>query len=193
MRGLRSMLACSVPAALAVLLAAVPGVAAAARPEAAATLSAPGAGAVRIVRDEYGVPHVYAANARALFYGEGYAVGQDRLWQAELLRRTGTGTIAEMPRIGGPGSVPGDLSFREYTGGQVRLRALLRELPPSARVAVTAFSDGMNAWIGTARLRHELPPEYGATGLAPRPWTPEDVIATWFVAEQQYGLSLIHI
>src|SRR5262249_57705859 len=33
----------------------------------------------------------------------------------------------------------------------------------------------------------KLPPEYAAIGLRPRPWTPEDVIATWFVAEQQYG------
>jgi penicillin amidase len=45
----------------------------------------------------------------------------------------------------------------------------------------------MNAWIRTATRRHMLPPEYAATGLKPRPWTPEDVIATWFVAEQQYG------
>jgi len=33
-------------------------------------LSVPGAGAVRIVRDEYGMPHVFASTARALFYGE---------------------------------------------------------------------------------------------------------------------------
>jgi acyl-homoserine lactone acylase PvdQ len=106
---------------LVVLLAlvAVPDVAvAAARPPAGPALTVPGAGAVRIVRDQYGVPHVYAATSRALFYGEGYAVGQDRLWQGELLRRTGTGTISEMPRVGGPGSVPGDLSFREYTEGR---------------------------------------------------------------------------
>ena len=166
----------------------VPGVAvAAASTRAGQSLAVPGAGAVRIVRDQYGVPHVYATTARALFYGEGYAVGQDRLWQAELLRRTGTGTIAAMPRVGGRGSVQGDLAFREYTGGQAHLRELLYRLPLRARVAVQAFSDGMNAWIRTATRLGKLPPEYTAIGLRPRPWTPEDVIATWFVAEQQYG------
>jgi penicillin amidase len=44
-------------------------------------LSVPVGGAVRIVRDEYGVPHVYASSERALRYGEGYAIGEDRLWQ----------------------------------------------------------------------------------------------------------------
>jgi len=123
---------------------------------AAAVLSVPGAGAVRIVRDEYGVPHIFASTTRALFYGEGYAVAQDRLWQAELLRLTGTGTVAAVHRLGGPSSVPGDLNFREYTGGQAHLRALVRMLPAPAQAAVQAFSDGMNAWIRT----HTLPPEY---------------------------------
>jgi len=33
------------------------------------------ASTVRIVRDSYGVPHIYADNSHALFYGYGYAVG----------------------------------------------------------------------------------------------------------------------
>src|SRR6516165_9254582 len=158
---------------------------------AAAVVSVPGAGAVRIVRDEYGVPHIFASTARALFYGEGYAVAQDRLWQAERLRLTGTGTVAAVYRFGGPGSVPGDLNFREYTGGEGHLRALVRALvralPAPARVAVRAFSDGMNAWIRTAIRTHTLPPEYAAAGLTPRPWTPEDVMATWLAVAGQYG------
>src|SRR5215831_15287812 len=161
---------------------------------AAAVLSVPGAGAVRIVRDEYGVPHIFASTTRALFYGEGYAVAQDRLWQAELLRLTGTGTVAAVHRLGGPSSVPGDLNFREYTGGEGHLRALVRALPAPAQVAVRAFSDGMNAWIRTAIRTHTLPPEFAVLRLTPRPWTPEDVVATWFVLEggpastaSQYG------
>jgi Penicillin amidase len=40
---------------------------------------------IRIQRDRYGVPHVFASSERALFYGNGYAVAQDRLWQMELI------------------------------------------------------------------------------------------------------------
>jgi len=152
-----------------------------------AVLSVPGAGGVRIARDEYGVPHIFASTARALFYGEGYAVAQDRLWQAERLRLTGTGTVAAVYRFGGPSSVPGDLNFREYTGGEGHLRALVRALPAPAQVAVQAFCDGMNAWIRTAIRTHTLPPEFAVVRLTPRPWTPEDVVATWLVVERQYG------
>ena len=182
---------------LGLALALVPGVAVAAaqppaqrpaqHPASADALSVPGAGKVRIVWDNFGVPHIFASTERALFFGEGYAVGRDRLWQAELLRRVGTGTVAAMPRVGGPSSVPGDLEFREYTGGHAHLRQLVAQLPPAGRVAVQAFSDGMNAWIAAATRAHTLPPEYAAIGLRPRQWTPEDVIATWFVVESQYG------
>ena len=131
MRRLAARCAAAVSVAM---LVAGPGVAVtAAQASAGAVLSVPGAGAVRIVRDEYGVPHVFASTARELFYGEGYAVAQDRLWQAELLRRTGTGTLAAVRGLGGSRAVPGDVNFREYTGGQDHLRALVRELPAPAR------------------------------------------------------------
>src|SRR5262244_100898 len=129
-----------------------------------------------------GAAHLRHDGAR-LVYGEGYAVAQDRLWQAEQLRLTGTGTVAAVHGLGGPGSVPGDLKFREYTGGEGHLRALVRALPAPAQVAVQAFSDGMNSWIRTAIRTHTLPPEYAIERLTPRPWTPEDVLATWFVLE----------
>ncbi len=182
-------------AALAVALTAGPAVAVSAEPAAAsqasgsraAVLTVPAAGQVRIIRDEYGVPHIYARTARALFFGEGYAVGQDRLWQAELLRRTGTGTLAAAPRIGGPGSVRADLEAREYSGGEAGLRRLFASLPSAAQIAIGAFSDGMNAWIAAATKAGKLPPEYARIGLKPRPWTPGDVLGTWFAIEGQYG------
>ena len=58
--------------------------------------AAPGggrSGQVGILRDEYGVPHVYGASLSGLFYGVGYAQGHDRLWQADIHRRLATGTL----------------------------------------------------------------------------------------------------
>ena len=54
--------------------------------------SGPRLGRVTVIRDEYGVPHVYGSTLESLWFGVGYAQGQDRLWQAEVLRRTATGT-----------------------------------------------------------------------------------------------------
>src|SRR5262245_48652879 len=51
---------------------------------------------IRIQRDRFGVPHIFANNERALFYGNGYAVAQDRLWQMERYRRDGRGEMAEI-------------------------------------------------------------------------------------------------
>src|SRR5690349_1199000 len=96
-----------------------------------------------IVRDNYGVPHVYASTVRALFYGNGYAVGQDRLFQADVIRRLGTGTLAA---VLGPDYAGMDLSMRQYTGGPAARATVFDQLPPRTKVAFHAFVDGINRW-----------------------------------------------
>ena len=49
---------------------------------------------VTIKRDQYGVPHVYADTTFDLFYGYGYVVAQDRLFQMEMARRAVLGPHA---------------------------------------------------------------------------------------------------
>ncbi len=39
---------------------------------------------VEILRDEWGVPHVYASNMHDLFFAQGYTQAQDRWWQMEF-------------------------------------------------------------------------------------------------------------
>src|SRR3990172_7131731 len=51
---------------------------------------------VEIIRDRWGVPHIYASNLRDTFFGVGYAQAQDRLWQMELNRRLASGTLSEV-------------------------------------------------------------------------------------------------
>ena len=59
-------------------------------------VSLPGLAApVQILRDRWGVPHIYARNMPDLFMAQGYVHAQDRLWQMELQRRTGMGRLAE--------------------------------------------------------------------------------------------------
>src|SRR5215468_8225771 len=42
---------------------------------------------VDVIRDEWGVPHIYAQNTEDLFYAQGYVMAQDRLWEMEWWRR----------------------------------------------------------------------------------------------------------
>ncbi|HMT22155.1 MAG TPA: penicillin acylase family protein, partial [Promineifilum sp.] len=67
---------------------------------------------VEIIRDEWGVPHIYAADAHDLFFAQGFAHAQDRLFQMDLNRRLGLGRLAE---VTGPMSLPMD-KFARYLG-----------------------------------------------------------------------------
>src|SRR5436190_21901933 len=49
---------------------------------------------VQVLRDHWGVPHIYARSAGDLFMTQGYVHAQDRLWQMELQRRTGHGRLS---------------------------------------------------------------------------------------------------
>ncbi|MBI5070036.1 MAG: penicillin acylase family protein [Deltaproteobacteria bacterium] len=139
---------------------------------------------VTIIRDERGVPHVHASDVRSLFYGVGYAQGQDRLWQAETLRRAGTGTLAEWF---GQGSLASDVQTRTLFGPPARRAALLASASPEVRTIFQAFADGMNAWIAEATATGKLPLEYAAFHVAPRPWTTDDSVAVYMLLGSQFG------
>ena len=64
------------------------GVARAALAQLDGTITVPGLHAdVQVIRDTWGVPHIYAQSADDLFFGQGYVMAQDRLWQMEMWRR----------------------------------------------------------------------------------------------------------
>ena len=51
---------------------------------------------VEIIRDQWGINHIYAQNQHDLFFAQGYAAAKDRLFQFEIWRRQATGTVAEL-------------------------------------------------------------------------------------------------
>src|ERR671911_3056460 len=58
---------------------------------------------VNVLRDEWGVPHIYARNVDDLFFAQGFVVAQDRLWQMEMWRRGAEGRLAEVLGAGAVG------------------------------------------------------------------------------------------
>jgi len=123
---------------------------------------------VQIYRDRWGVPQVYAQNAGDLFFAQGYIHAQDRLWQMELQRRTGHGRLAE---IFGESALESDRFFR--TLGLSRAAAndwvLLDE---TARAALKAYADGVNAYVKNHRDR--LPITFAWLEFEPETWKPID-------------------
>ncbi len=151
---------------------------------AAAHVEGTGNGSASIVRDDYGVPHVFGSTLRAVFYGLGYAQGHDRLWQAEIHRRIATGTLAEFM---GPSSIAGDVQSRTIFGPPERRAALLAAASEDLREMLQAYADGMNVWIQEATASGQLPVEYAAFGVSPRPWVVDDSLAAFMLFSSQFG------
>jgi penicillin amidase len=142
-------------------------------PEVDGRLTAPGLSApVEVVRVEPGVPHLYAKNAHDLFFAQGYVHAQDRLWQMEFNRTVGAGRLAA---LFGEGVLDADRFMRAFGLRQAAQRDW-ETLSPEARGWLTAYADGVNAFLSTHRGR--LPAEFTLLGVDPRPWTPLDSL-TW--------------
>jgi penicillin amidase len=126
---------------------------------------------VEILRDRWGVPHIYATTQHDLFFAQGYITALDRLFQIDLWRRIGTGKLAE---IVGPAAVPRDLLARAvaYRGDWSKE---WEAYGPDARAITTAFTDGINAYIGG--LHGRWPREFQIAGYEPGLWTPEDCVS----------------
>ena len=129
---------------------------------------------VEIIRDQWGVNHIYAKNQNDLFFAQGYAAAKDRLFQFEIWRRQATGTVAE---ILGERAIARDYGTRLF-----RFRGDMQQemahYHPDGVAIIEAFVAGVNAYIEEANLQPELLPEtFKALGIQPQKWTPEVVIS----------------
>jgi penicillin amidase len=126
---------------------------------------------VEVLRDEWGVPHIYAQNTDDLFFAQGFVVAQDRLWQMEIWRRTAEGRLAELV---GPEALAHDRLWRlmKYRGPFDDSE--WTSYHPDGKRIFTAYAAGVNAFIASAA--NNLPVEFKLTGTKPARWTPEQLV-----------------
>jgi penicillin amidase len=126
---------------------------------------------VEILRDRWGVAHIYAANSHDLFFAQGYLAARDRLFQLDLWRRAGAGKLSE---VLGPSALPRDRIARAvlYRGDWNLEWA---SYSPDTRAIVTAFVAGINAYIDSLHGRRT--PEFQLAGYDPARWVPEDCLS----------------
>ncbi|RLC56346.1 MAG: penicillin acylase family protein, partial [Chloroflexota bacterium] len=132
---------------------------------------------VTIIRDSWGIPHIYASNTHDLFFAQGYVHAQDRFWQMEFWRRIGSGRLAE---ILGESALDSDRFIRTLGWHRTAAREL-ELLGEEERAVLEAYAEGVNAYIFTHRGRLGLEFTFlGLTGVEfePEPWTPFNTI-TW--------------
>lgn len=125
--------------------------------------------AVRVRRDERGIPYVEAEDELDLYFAQGYVTASDRLFQMDLFRRTARGELSE---IFGKAALEEDKRRRTYGFAQVT-EAAAAQADPAARAVLEAYAAGVNAYIDSLDDK-SLPPECQLLGYRPRHWTPAD-------------------
>ena len=129
---------------------------------------------VEIIRDRWGVNHIYAKNEHDLFFAQGYSSAQDRLFQLEIWRRQATGTVAELL---GPQEVKRDIGTRLFRFRGNKEQELLHYHPRGPQI-IGAFVDGINAYITEIlKTPEKLPFEFRVLDTKPGLWTTDVVIS----------------
>jgi len=123
--------------------------------------------------DQWGVPHIYAANQDDAFFVQGFNAARDRLFQIDLWRRRGLGQLAQ---VFGPAYVQQDRATRLflYRGDMQRE---WQSYGPHAQQVATSFVAGINAYVGYLKANPDkLPFEFKKLGYTPARWQAEDVV-----------------
>jgi acyl-homoserine lactone acylase PvdQ len=121
---------------------------------------------VEILRDEWGIPHIYAQNDDDLFMAQGYVMAQDRLWQMEMWRRWHEGRLSE---IFGPEAFDYDKRTRQMMFRGPWDASEWTSYHPDGERIFTAYANGVNAFI--EQNRDNLPVEFQLTGVEPERWS----------------------
>jgi len=130
---------------------------------------------VVIYRDTYGVPHIYGKDTYGLFYGYGYSIATDRLFQMEMTKRTAEGTVAE---VLGAAWLNFDKGVRSsFTPAFIQQQ--YQSLNQKYKDIFEGYADGLNARITEvlADKANLLPKQFTDYGFLPAPdWTGFDVV-----------------
>ena len=129
---------------------------------------------VEIIRDQQGIPHIYAQNDDDLFFAQGYVMAQDRLWQLDMWRRWREGRLAE---VFGPKAFDYDARTRLMMFRGPWDAAEWTSYHKDAERLFTAWANGLNAYV--AQNADNLPVEFKLTGLRPEPWTAKTLTLRW--------------
>jgi penicillin amidase len=126
---------------------------------------------VEVIRDQWGVPHIYAKNTEDLYFAQGYVMAQDRLWEMEWWRRELEGRLSE---VLGPAAFERDQRARllKYRGSFDETEWTTYH--KDGKAILTAYANGINAFI--TDHANNLPVEFKLTGIKPLPWTAETVV-----------------
>ncbi|MGH9848854.1 MAG: penicillin acylase family protein [Blastocatellia bacterium] len=140
---------------------------------------------ITIIRDNFGVPHIFATSESGAYFGGGYAVAQDRLYQLERFRRDARGMVAEIE--GGLASLR-DQQVRRQGYTEAELQAQFDAAPEEIKRPLRAYADGVNEYVREVTRENKLPAAFKQAGIdAPAEWKVTDSVAIVVMMAQRWG------
>lgn len=141
---------------------------------------------VQITFEADGTPHVKAKHDEDMWRAVGYLHASNRLFQMDLMRRQGSGMLAE---ILGAGALPAD-EFQRQLGLRRTAELEWAQIPSGpTRTMIESYTAGVNAVIDSQTASSTLPMTFKLLGTAPRPWEPQDTLVLKGVLAQMMSLS----
>jgi penicillin amidase len=144
--------------------------------------ASPRAAQVEILRDPWGIPHIFSESDAGAFYGLGYATAEDRAFQMTYQLRIVQGRLAEV--VGDvrqlnrdDTSLDHDRKMRTF-GFHRAAQRTAANLDEETRLLLAAYCAGVNDWF--REHKDQLHPLFKETGLKPEAWTPADCLASWW-------------
>lgn len=171
-------------------------------PHTAGQLELPGlSDSVEVVRDRWGIPHIFAQNESDLMRAMGYIHAQDRLFQMDILRRMTSGHLSEIVgdrplsasiSLGGHSTLEQDIGMR-LLGFEHVAEIFAQVMDDETKAVFEAYAEGVNAYI--AQNLNQLPVEFQLLNYEPEAWRPVDSIVlsrliSWGLATNA-GLELL--
>src|SRR5512136_833025 len=98
---------------------------------------------VEVLRDKWGVPHIYASNQHDLFVAQGYTHAQDRFWQMDVWRHIGSGRLAEMF---GQSQLNTDKFLRTLGWARIAQKEL-EQMDAEMTASLQAYATGVNSYL----------------------------------------------
>jgi penicillin amidase len=125
---------------------------------------------VKVKYNNFGVPYIYANNETDLFFGMGYTVAENRLWQIDYLRRIPQGKLSE---IFGANFITTDKFFRTINFQNI-VNSTWQSMDKGTKALLKSYSDGINFYI--EKNISNLPIEFSLLNYKPQKWTPRDCL-----------------
>lgn len=145
-------------------------------------------GTVEVLRDNFGVPHIYGDHSADLLFAVGYSQMEDRAFQLEILRRVGAGELAE---VFGEVAVDADIVARRSSYSDREIESMLAAMKPEHRAHLEAMLAGINHYVAQmqAQPQQYLPLEFQRLDIEPRPYTVTDLVDALSIVVRVFGSS----